>query len=356
MEEQKEPIKNDKKIYGINILIIVLIFIAIFTYMIKVDGKDNLIQLLHTADYKWVLMGIFCLIGMWIMESITLQIPLKKLYPNQKFGNSIKITMIGQLFNNLTPFASGGQIMQAYQLSKEGKRASDSMSILTMKFIITQLMLIIFTVVAVLFKFEFFLNLFQNYIWVGIIGILINISVIALFFLAATKKGFVMKIAKPIIRFFGKIHIGKFRLIKDSEAKIEKFENSVDNYSHQFKLMQKEKKMVVSMAIIGLIQNILYYAITYMIYKAFGNSGIGFLEIIVTQAFLMLIMTVTPTPGAGLGAEGGFLLLFNSIFKNGTINMSIFFWRIYVFYLPIIIGALFFASTKRNVKTKSKEM
>ena len=99
---------------------------------------------------------------------------------------------------------------------------------------------------------------------------------------------------------------------------------------------------------IGFIQNIIYYAITYTIYKAFGNSGATFLQIITTQAFLMLIMTIFPTPGAGIGAEGGFLLLFDTIFKNGTINLSILFWRIYVFYLPIIVGALFFIPTKRK--------
>ena len=64
----------------------------------------------------------------------------------------------------------------------------------------------------------------------------------------------------------------------------------------------------------------------------------------------MLIMTIFPTPGAGIGAEGGFYLLFENIFKNGTINLSILFWRIYVFYLPIIVGALFFLPTKRKEK------
>ena len=42
----------------------------------------------------------------------------------------------------------------------------------------------------------------------------------------------------------------------------------------------------------------------YAIYKAFGNSGYTFFEIVTTQAFLMLIMSFVPTPGAGLGAEG----------------------------------------------------
>lgn len=89
-----------------------------------------------------------------------------------------------------------------------------------------------------------------------------------------------------------------------------------------------------------------------MVYRAFGNSEIGFLQIIPVQALLLLIMTFIPTPGSGLGAEGGFYLLFNSIFKEGTINISILFWRIYTFYLPIIIGSLFLLPVKKKIKNK----
>ena len=104
--------------------------------------------------------------------------------------------------------------------------------------------------------------------------------------------------------------------------------------------MKSEKKMVIKMFIIAVVQSFAYYSITYMIYRAFGNKGISFFQIIPTQAFLLLIMTFIPTPGSGLGAEGGFYLLFNSIFKEGTINMSILFWRIYTFYLPILVGLI----------------
>ena len=105
--------------------------------------------------------------------------------------------------------------------------------------------------------------------------------------------------------------------------------------------MKSEKAMVVKMFLTAVIQSLVYYSITYMVYRAFGNHGITFFQIIPVQAFLLLIMTFVPTPGSGLGAEGGFYLLFNSIFQVGTINMSILFWRLYTFYLPIIVGALF---------------
>ena len=347
-EIEKKKLNKNKKLYKLNILFIIIIFIFIFTYLIKVDGINNIQKILQEANYGWVIAGILCLIGMWVAEAITLYFPIKNLYPDQKFGNAFKITMIGQLFNNLTPFASGGQLMQAYVMNKEGKRTSDALSVLTMKFVLTQTTLILFTVLVVISQFNFFTKIFKDLVWIGILGIIINVTVVILFFLAGAHKEFVMKIAKPLIKFGSKIHIGKWRMIKDPKSKTEKFEKSVAHFSEQFVAMKKQKKTIAIMITVGLIQNILYYAITYTIYRAFGNTGATFLQIITTQAFLMLIMTIFPTPGAGIGAEGGFLLLFDTIFKNGTINLSILFWRIYVFYLPIIVGALFFIPTKRK--------
>jgi len=340
--QEENVIQENKKKYGLNVILIIFIFAGFLFYTIKKDGMDHIIELMDNCNWKWIGSAALFLLGMWITDAIIMHIPLKKIYKNQTFLNSFKITMIGQLFNNLTPFASGGQIMQVYVMSKEGKRASDTFSVLTLKFIITQTVLIVFTIGIVLSQFNFFKEIFQSWVWIGIIGIIINVGIVVLFFLAGTKKEFVLKIAKPFVKLGSKIRIGKHKLVKDFDEQMEKVTESVENYSKQFTLMSGETMTVALMVFISLFHHICYYAITYAIYKAFGNQGNSFFEIVTTQAFLMLFMTIIPTPGAGIGAEGGFLILFKKIFKAETINVSIMFWRVFVFYLPIIIGAMFF--------------
>ena len=104
---QEMPVKKNKKKYAFNILIIIVIFSVFLIYMIKHDGIETIREILNTADYKWIIAGLVCLILVWLSESLCLHLPLKQIYPNQKFLNSVKINMIGQLFNNLTPFATG---------------------------------------------------------------------------------------------------------------------------------------------------------------------------------------------------------------------------------------------------------
>ena len=347
-EEIQQEIKPaNKKLTIFNFILIVIIFVGLFIYMVCVDGMDNIITVLHQVDYKWVLGGLGCLLITWICETITLHHQMKKMYPHQTITNSIKVTMIGLLFNNVTPFSSGGQPMQAYELTKTGKRVSDSLSALAIKFIITQIALVVTTLVVVAIEFDFFANLMQNFVWLAIVGFAINILAIIVVIIAGIKKRAITIFTTPIIKFLGKI-----RIIKNPDKTIEKLDESIDNFRGQFQFMRKQKKMVLLMFLTAVIQSLAYYSITYMVYRAFGNYGISFWQIIPVQAFLLLLMTFIPTPGSGLGAEGGFLLLFNSIFKEGTINMSILFWRIYTFYLPIIIGAFFLIPTKKNKELK----
>lgn len=335
----------NKKSTIINIAIVVIIFIGLFIYMINVDGIDNIVNLLKNADFKWVVGGVFCIVFFWLCEGITLHLPLKKLYPDQRFGESFKVSMIGQLFNNLTPFCSGGQPMQAYELSKTGKRVSDSFSMLAIKFIIYQMALVLFTFVVVIFQFDFFMSLMNNFLWVALLSFGVNIFAIIIVILAGINKKIISSIANPIIKFLGKI-----KIVKNTQSTIEKFDNSLSNFNNQFKFMKAQKALVVKMFLISIVQCLSYYMITYMVYRAFGNSGLAVWQIIPAQAFLLLVMTFIPTPGAGIGAEGGFLLIFNSIFKEGTINMSILFWRLYTFYAPIIVGAIFLAFSNKKFK------
>ena len=347
LREETKPV--NKKMTILNFIIIIVIFVGLIIYMINVDGLENIINLLHSVDYKWVFGGLICLLIHWTCEMLTLHIPIKKMYPKQPITNSIKVSMIGLLFNNVTPFSSGGQPIQAYELTKTGKRVSDSLSAMAMKFIITQIALVVTTIIIMLFEFNFIANLMKDYIWVIIVGFAVNILAIVVVILAGLKKKVITSITTPVIKFLGKI-----KIIKNVDKTIEKLDKSIDNFGRQFKIMKDEKKMVFQMFIIAVIQSLAYYSITYMVYRAFGNYGVSFFQIIPLQAFLLLIMTFIPTPGSGLGAEGGFYILFNSIFKEGTINMSILFWRIYTFYLPILVGLLFLIPTKGKI-TKARK-
>ncbi len=350
LETEKVVKPADKKITIINFIIVAIIFIGLFIYMLTVDGVENIIALLKSVDIKWVLGGVVCILFFWFCEGLTLHLPLKKLYPNHKFLESLRVSMVGQLFNNITPFCSGGQPMQAYELSLTDKKVSDSLSMLAMKFVVYQMALVLFTFAIVIFQFDFFVSLMDNFLWIAILSFAVNIFAIIIVIIAGLNPKIIQLLAHPIVRFLARI-----KIIKNADKTNKKLDKSIANFNNQFKYMKSQKVLVTKMFVISIFQCLSYYTITYMVYRAFGNSGLSVFQIIPAQAFLLLVMTFIPTPGAGIGAEGGFLLIFNSIFKQGTINMSILFWRLYTFYAPIIVGALCLIFSKKISTTKKQE-
>lgn len=215
--------KQNKKKMAFNFVLIAIIFIALIIYMISVDGIDNIVNVLTHVNYSWVIAGFVCLLIQWFSEAYALHLPIKKMYPNQKFSNSFKVNMIGQLLNNLTPFSTGGQPMQAYELNKTGKRVSDSLSAMAVKFVVAQSSLLLFTFIVVIFEFDFFSKSLQNFLWLAIVGFSMNLIGISAVILAGFNKKAITSIVNPIIRFLGKI-----KILKHTEDVIENFSNSID--------------------------------------------------------------------------------------------------------------------------------
>ena len=338
-----------------NFLFIFAVFIGLIVYMINVDGLDNILNVLRNAHYGWIGAGMLCLCAEWILEAIVMHIPLKKMHPSLKYVTSLRTNIIGRLFNNITPFSSGGQPFQAYILSKNGLRASDTFSVLMMKFVVYQVSLFTWAVVLLIINFSFWNETFKNYIGLVVMGFVLNLIATLFIFIAGINKNIIIKMSKPFIKLGSKIKLGKLHLVKDYEAAINKMEGSVSNFSNQFNAMKKEKLILLKMYIFNILELLAYFSIPFMIYNAFGNSGVSFIQIVTIQTYLLLFMSFIPTPGSGLGAEGGFALFFSTVFASG-LSLAILFWRIYTFYLPIIVGIIVFASmSRREAKTEIKK-
>ena len=333
----------------INIIDIVVIFVGLLIYMFCVDDIETITSAIKNLRYNWLFVGFMCMVVYWLLEAVCLYVVTKKTYKDEKFSTTLRVSMIGQLFNCIAPFSSGGQPIQALVMVNDGKKASNSISILLIKFIVYQATLVIYTLLLIIFKYSYFKNLVSNFIYLALIGFLVNLAVIIFLLLI----GINQKLVYNSVKWFYKL-LAKMKLLKNLDERLEKLQASITNFHEQFKIIQKEKLMILKLVIYTIVQLTVYFYVTYAVYKAFGQSGESIINIISAQAFLMMIMAFVPVPGAGIAAEGGFLIIFNTFFDNGTINMAILFWRIYTFYLPIIIGALFFVINNKKSKEKIK--
>lgn len=328
--------KKDKIWNIINVAFIIFVFFGLLGYIFMVDGIENIVSILKHVNYWWLIAGIIFTVVYWFLEGLCFYVITKKIYKDQKLISSFRLAMIGRLFNNITPFSCGDQPAQLVAMNQEKKSLSDGASILLTRFIVYQAVLVIYTIVVMIFKYTYFASILNRYMYFAIFGFILNGLVIAFLLALVINEKLVFAIVKGVIKLLGDI-----KVVKKVDENIEKFKGIVSDFHKQIELIKNEKMMILKVAIYTAIEITVLYTITYIVYRAFGQTRVDYFTIISAQAFLSLVTVYMPTPGAGGVAEGGFYIMFKTFFNPKTLTISMVFWRFFTFYLPIIIGIIF---------------
>jgi len=332
MEKNKQGIKN----HLFSLILCAFSFVFLVLYLVKVDGISAAATVLKQTRVAWLLVAVACIFVYWFLEACALQTTLKVVYPSQRFKDTMRISIIGQFFNNVTPFASGGQPMQAYFLTRRGTPLGSSMSALLTKFIVYQITLTAYCLVTIILRYTYFAYKIHDLIFLVLIGFTASAAVTAFLIGAAFFKNGMTRASGIIINV-----LAKFRIVKDPVAKLAAATIEIEVFNKQFKEMLTHKSMLIKTCLITIAQLTASYLIGNVIYVSFGLSGADALTLIAGQAFVSMVISYVPTPGAMGAAEGSFALFFGLFFPNKLISLAIVLWRLITFYLPIIIGLIF---------------
>lgn len=314
-------------------------------------GARDLIKNISQIDAKWIFAAMGCMIAFWFLESVALHILIKTEHKQQTLFKTICVNMGGQYFHSITPFASGGQPFQAYYLNKQGVELGVAINCLALKFIIYQITLVCLSALLLTLRLTYFRGYMNNFLFIVILGFAVNLATMLWALSLLLFKNTTRKIAHLIISFLAKIHI-----IKNREEKIEYIDKELEKFNDCFHNMTKNIGSVICTFFISICHLIAYMAVPYMIYRAFGLSEIDFLTIISAQAFVMLVSSFVPIPGAGGGAEGAFYLFFRHFFpKEGQFGIALLLWRFITFYFTVIVGVFFALIANKGKKDNTHE-
>ena len=320
-----------------NIIVLVLSTGIMFYFFIYSHGLEALIKQSKTLNRYWITLSVFCIVLFWIFETIILHIITKALYSEHKlFLRSFKFTMIGQFFGAFTPFSSGSQPAQIFAMTEVSIPAGSAGSILMIKFIIHEVVYLIYLIIALLFKFSFFNSKIHYFKYFCVIGTLINILIIMFALMFSINS----KIPKKIIEFIFKI-LSKVKFVKNPEEKCEKVQLELTSFHDNAAFISNNKYICAIASFFTFLQWMAYYTIPYCIYRSFGYNSATIFSMITAQVFLTMFMSCIPLPGAEGGAEAGFYLIFGIFFNANSIVPAIFIWRLITYYLTIAVGSIF---------------
>ena len=327
----------------LNFIILLLVTIIVLFLCLK-DNYDAIINTLISMDIKWLIVGFICILMYWFLKTLPLYYFTKSHKKDFTYKSAVILLLRTQFVNAITPFATGGQPYQVYYLNKEGIRSSTSTSIILENFIVYQIALVFLGIVAL--TCNFFMNIFpHNDLLTHLItlGFIINTLVIIVSFIVAFGK----KISKKILHI-GISILSKLKLVKDKEAKLAKWNESITNFHKSAKVLMEDKKLFFSMIIVNLVAlSILYMIPVFVLYAAGNFTSVNVGLAIITSAYVMLIGSFVPIPGGTGGLEYGFMKFYGFFIHGSLLSATMLIWRFITYYFGLIVGGIAF-NVKRN--------
>jgi len=328
------------KNYKVNVILgiasgVIFVLLIVFT-----NGWMDLIHQMKNLQIQWIIAAGFAMLLYWAFEAKTLQSIIFLIKKDYRFREAFKVTMVGQYFNSITPFASGGQPMQLYSLTKQNIGAGSAGSVLMIKFIIYQSVLTVYSLILIFWKASFFKTKMSNLFYLIAIGFAVNASVIIFLIIFSKYR----KLTHKLIIILSKV-LKKFKLVKDIEKIEMRINDNLDQFHDNFEIVKHSSAQMVKATIYTIFQLTIIFSIPYFIYLSFGMQGASIESMIAGTAFVMMLTAFIPLPGAVGGAEGAFFMFFSLFFAANNIMAAILLWRLITFYSCIIFG--FYAFMKK---------
>ena len=333
-----------------NLFICLLSGLIIAGFIFFSSDMKELVHSFHTLSACWLFSAAVLMLLSWVFEALALHIMLRPMHPIQRFRDTFRVTMGGQYFNSVTPFASGGQPFQAFCLTRQGVPLGVAMNALLSRFIVYQTALVLSSTLLLILRLSCFRRTVSNFALIVLVGFAVSLLVMAALVALALFPGMARRFSFLVIRLMAKL-----RIWKDPEARMEYMDRELSQFGDCFREMLKNIPAVLTCFFFSLLQLLAFMAVAYAVYRAFGLREFDPVTVIAAQSFVMMVSNFIPIPGASGGAEGAFVLFFRQFFPvEHQVSVALILWRVITFYFTIAVGAFFVTGIRRRPDTGTK--
>jgi uncharacterized protein (TIRG00374 family) len=323
---------------------IVLIILIFFT-----NSIDELRRMVVNAKLYWLAVAFGCMVVYWVFDMIILHTITTGLMEKQPLKDTIRVTMMGQFFNAITPFSGAGQPVQAYVMVKDGIKPGHAASIIITKTLLHQLIIVLYSLISYIFAGLLFSTKITHFYYLFILGIAINMAFLLFYALFFYNKEAARKLLVFIFRLLGKLHF-----VKNIESLQAKVENELTSFSDGAGMFRNNIGFIVKLVLFQITQFTFYFSIPYFIHLAVETNQVSLWEMIAAQALITLISLLVPSPGATGGVEGLSYLFYGLFFTQSFIIPVILIYRLLTYYASILIGGLFtFFAPEKPLKQRA---
>lgn len=340
---------KSKKKYIFSIVFFILLLVATFYLLFSNNDINDVITSLKTIPLTHIVIAILLVLAYLVIEAVYIKITMNSLNCKFSLWQGFISACTEFYFSAITPSSTGGQPMQAYYMHKDGIPYTKSTIALLVNTITFKFIIILMGIITMIFFPGLVFNnsiLFTVLFLVGIIG---NFLLIILCLMLMYSKRWIEAIAIFFIKLGAKL-----RIVKNTEAAVEKFNTSLHEYQESAKYVKEHLGIAIKVCLLTILQRLALFSISFVVYDAFGLSGYSFIELIVLQIGIALAIDSVPLPGGvGIG-EAMMLLIYNKIFGEGIAVSAMLLNRGISYYFCLILSSIFVLINHVKVMFKEK--
>ena len=334
--------KNINKSF-LSILFFVLnIGILVFLILTDKDLKQNPMPGIGNFNHYIIFIAVIFMLLYMFMDIIKTYILIKFYTGRKMIWLSIKTTVIGKYYDNITPTTTGGQPFQIQTLRNKDISGIHSSGIILIKFFMFQAVFFVYGFMSLLINIIFDVK-YDVFLYIAFaISLSLNFIIPCIVYYLATHKHTTGRIMYFFLIIGEKLHI-----IKSKKKTIRKLLNLSSKFSSTFDLLKKNKRKLITIVILTFAEIAFFLLIPFILYIGY-NPGIitnpnfiwTFGNFMCSYLFIYFVMSIFPLPGGTGAAEFGFKWLMAGLFFDETIT-AIVLWRGITYYLPLVIGLFF---------------
>lgn len=323
-----------KRIFKLLIVLssaIILIILIFFT-----NSLEELILMFKNARLYWIAVAFSCMVMYWVFDALILHVITKGLLEKQPLKDTIRVTMIGQFFNAITPLSGAGQPVQAYVMVKDGIKPGHAASIIIIKTLLHQLIIVLYSLVTFAMKGSRFSARIPQFYYLYVLGLALNSAFLLFYALFIYKKEVAGKVLSVIFKL-----LGNLKFVKKTDTLQVKVEKELMSFSEGAGILKNNAGILTRLIIFQIVQFTFYFSIPWFIHLAVENNAVRLWDMVAAQSMITLISLLVPSPGATGGIEGLSYLFYGMFFTQSFIIPVILIYRILTYYASVIVGGLF---------------
>lgn len=367
-ENPEEKKKKSTWKYVLNISIVLVVTAAAIAINL-IGNTDAILKSMSNLNWNWMLIALLCILCVTAIRGFIVFLFARLFTRKYTVLQGLACDQIGVFYSAVTPGASGGQVLQAYTLKKQGIPISSAVSMMAMQSIIYQIVLIIFGIISFIVKYQDIMAIhsvnfsiggwsFAIPIWpLTIIGFMLNVGVIGIVLLMGYWKGFHNFIMGPVISLLHKI-----RLVKNPDKSRENLRISVENFKIEMRRLATNIPFTLLVASLFAIMIAVNFSIPYFVGQSLHNESLkaSMWDSIWLSNYHQMVTGLIPIPGSAGVSE----IVFDQLFcfkpgdpscffyiagssaeeaqalSIGLAKSSLLLWRTITFIAPLIVAGI----------------